>query len=155
MVFIPSSRRPARRISKMPRSSSAKAAAFVTTLLALPATISATTIMIHNGSLVDIDAGHYPPATSAINTLEKVIGLEGSYGFMFNGSDSGPGQYGRYNYCNMPHVRRSEYTKPGDEYRLYYVELVSEFFILWSERLGFFILGFFFWDYWFCSSFRQ
>jgi hypothetical protein len=109
----------------MKKNGSARATALIATFLSLPISISATSITIHDGTVVEIDVSHYPPATSAINTLDKALNLDGSYGFLFNGSDSGIGQYGRYNYCNMPHVRRQEYVKPDPEYRLYYAELVS------------------------------
>ena len=126
MVAIPLSRRPARRsTSRKLKATSTITAALISTLLSLSTPVSARTITIHDGSVVDIDIGHYPPATSAINSLDKVLDLDGSYGFVFNSSDSGLGQYGRYNYCNMPHVRRAEYVKPDEEYQLYYVELVS------------------------------
>lgn len=67
----------------------------------------------------------YPPRETRLNNLTNVVGDSGVYGFIFDSSATPDDQYGRYNWCNMPHVRRREYVMPGEEYELRYVELVS------------------------------
>lgn len=75
----------------------------------------------------EIDLGWYPPSSTSINNLTAVLKSQGVYGFVFNTSETPDEQYGTYNWCNMPHVRKSEYVKPADEYELKYVEVVSRF----------------------------
>jgi hypothetical protein len=73
-----------------------------------------------------IDLGWYPPASTWINDLSQVLNGTGTNGFYFGGSELPSGvQYGTYNWCNMPHVRRSEYVVPRKEFELVYVEVVS------------------------------
>lgn len=72
--------------------------------------------------------GWYPPASSWITDLSAVVNGTGVYGFVFNSSQLPEGTpYGTYNWCNMPHVRAQEYPKASDEYKLEYVEVVSQF----------------------------
>ncbi|TPX07801.1 uncharacterized protein E0L32_010488 [Thyridium curvatum] len=66
----------------------------------------------------------YPPRQTRLNNLTNVVGDSGVYGFIFDSSATPDDQYGRYNWCNMPHVRRREYVVPGEEYELRYVELI-------------------------------
>ncbi|KAF2460446.1 acid phosphatase [Lineolata rhizophorae] len=67
----------------------------------------------------------YGPNATWINNLTEVVGGHGLHGFVFNDSETPAGaQYGTYNYCNMPHVRRQEYPVAGDEYELVYVEVI-------------------------------
>lgn len=68
---------------------------------------------------------HAPNAT-VVNDLDKVLDSKGVYGFIFNSSHTPEEEYGQYNWCNMPHVRRSEYKRAPDEYELQYVEVVSD-----------------------------
>lgn len=72
-----------------------------------------------------VDLGWYSPAQSVVNNLTNVLSAEGVYGFIYNTSDTPDSEYGTYNWCNMPHVRRTEYEVPPSEYELAYVELVS------------------------------
>lgn len=74
-----------------------------------------------------IDLGWYAPAQTLVNNLTNVASADttGVYGFIYNSSYTPDDLYGQYNWCNMPHVRASEYVKPSDEYELVYVELVS------------------------------
>lgn len=75
-----------------------------------------------------VDLGWYAPAQTLINNLTHVASADttGVYGFVYNSSETPAGvAYGGYNWCNMPHVRASEYVRPADEYELVYVELVS------------------------------
>ncbi|CAK7198431.1 hypothetical protein SEUCBS139899_001092 [Sporothrix eucalyptigena] len=72
----------------------------------------------------------YAPRATHLNNLTTALSstTTGVYGFLFNGSTTPEGQYGVYNWCNMPHVRPAEYhdlIPPADEHRtLVYVELV-------------------------------
>ena len=75
-----------------------------------------------------IDLNWYPPNASAINSLASAINGSGVYGFTFNSSVT-PGAYGVYNWCNMPHVRSTEYPKASTEYVLEYVEVVGYAFL--------------------------
>lgn len=77
-------------------------------------------------SAADVDVGWHAPARTDINNLTKVLDGEGVYGFIYDTSDTPDDDYGAYNWCNMPHVRRTEYVKPSDEFELQYVELVRE-----------------------------
>jgi acid phosphatase len=78
-----------------------------------------------------LDLGWYPPKSTSINNLTTALygvgggGGRGVYGFIFNSSHTPAGQYGTYNWCNMPHVRKTEYVKAPAEYELEYVEVVS------------------------------
>lgn len=74
---------------------------------------------------VDVDTKWYAPAKSEINDIDAVASGTGVYGFIYNTSQTPDDQYGVYNWCNMPHVRRSEYIKHSDDFELKYVELVS------------------------------
>ncbi|MBE3049928.1 hypothetical protein IMZ48_47005 [Candidatus Bathyarchaeota archaeon] len=67
----------------------------------------------------------HPPANSQINDLDSALNSDGVYGFIFDSSETPDEAYGTYNWCNMPHVRATEYIKPPPEYELQYVELVS------------------------------
>lgn len=74
----------------------------------------------------------HPPNSTWITHLDDVINGTGVHGFIFNGSQLPDGvPYGTYNWCNMPHVRTSEYPRvSSDEYQLEYVEVVSALIIL-------------------------
>lgn len=70
------------------------------------------------------DLKWYAPKKSWINNLSQVLNGTGTNGFVFNGSNLPAGvQYGTYNWCNMPHVRKEEYKRPSDEFELVYVEV--------------------------------
>jgi hypothetical protein len=74
----------------------------------------------------NVDHGWYPPNSTWITNLSAVVNGSGLYGFIFNDSRVPNGvEYGTYNWCNMPHVRKSEYKKAGAEFELIYVEIVS------------------------------
>ncbi|CAJ2510659.1 Uu.00g062840.m01.CDS01 [Anthostomella pinea] len=73
-----------------------------------------------------VDLGWYPPNNTSINNLTAVLNdANGVYGFIFDTSDTSIEQYGTYNWCNMPHVRKTEYVKPSAEYELRYVEVIQ------------------------------
>ncbi|KAF9632684.1 hypothetical protein BFW01_g3547 [Lasiodiplodia theobromae] len=71
-------------------------------------------------------SGWHPPNSTWITHLDDVINGTGVHGFIFNGSQLPDGvPYGTYNWCNMPHVRTSEYPRvSSDEYQLEYVEVI-------------------------------
>ena len=73
---------------------------------------------------IKADLGWYPPKKSWINDINQVLNGTGTNGFVFNSSQLPAGvEYGTYNWCNMPHVRKEEYVKADDEYELVYVEV--------------------------------
>ncbi|EEB95516.1 hypothetical protein MPER_05501, partial [Moniliophthora perniciosa FA553] len=67
---------------------------------------------------------HYPPSASDINNLTFVINGHGAPG-IFNSSTTPDEIYGIYNWCNMPHVRKREYKRPSQEFKLEYVEVIQ------------------------------
>ncbi|OTB10425.1 hypothetical protein K445DRAFT_70265 [Daldinia sp. EC12] len=71
------------------------------------------------------DLAWYPPSNTSINNLTVALYGEGVYGFIFNTSNTPDAQYGTYNWCNMPHVRKTEYVRATSEYRLIYVEMIQ------------------------------
>ncbi|KAF1945072.1 cytochrome P450 [Clathrospora elynae] len=76
---------------------------------------------MHNVSNVDL--GWYAPKNSWINDLGRVVNGTGTNGFQFNGSQLPDRvEYGVYNWCNMPHVRKEEYVKVSQEFELVYLE---------------------------------
>lgn len=74
------------------------------------------------GAEVDLD--WHAPAATRINNLTQVLNGEGVYGFIYNTSHTPDDQYGTYNWCNMPHVRKQEYVQVSDGFELKYVEVV-------------------------------
>jgi hypothetical protein len=72
-----------------------------------------------------VNLNWYPPNATAINNLTQVVNGDGVYGFIYNNSNTPANEYGTYNWCNMPHVRSTEYPIVSDEYKLQYVEVVS------------------------------
>ncbi|KAM7222354.1 Histidine phosphatase superfamily [Rhypophila decipiens] len=72
-----------------------------------------------------VDLRWHAPIPTQINSLKSAINGSGTYGFIFDSSglpDRVP--YGTYNWCNMPHVRPTEYPKVNDSYVLTYVEVI-------------------------------
>ena len=78
-------------------------------------------------TMAAVDLGWYAPSQTVVNNLTNVVSdsTSGVYGFIYDSSHTPDEAYGTYNWCNMPHVRASEYKVPPDEYELVYVELVS------------------------------
>jgi hypothetical protein len=67
----------------------------------------------------------YAPTKTDINNLTAALSSTGGvYGFIFDSSETTDGDYGTYNWCNMPHVRREEYIQPAGEFALRFVEVV-------------------------------
>jgi hypothetical protein len=79
-------------------------------------------------TMAAVDLSWYPPSQTLVNNLTNVVSdsTTGVYGFIYDSSNTPDEAYGTYNWCNMPHVRASEYKVPPDEYELVYVELVSQ-----------------------------
>ncbi|KAI8280585.1 hypothetical protein K4K60_004766 [Colletotrichum sp. SAR11_57] len=71
-----------------------------------------------------VDLTWHAPASSEVNNLTSVISGKGVWGFIYDTSATPDDKYGQYNWCNMPHVRKTEYVKASDEYELKYVELI-------------------------------
>ncbi|EER29021.1 hypothetical protein D8B26_000765 [Coccidioides posadasii str. Silveira] len=80
-------------------------------------------VLVNKGAWA-VDASWHAPSSTEINDLDKVLNASGVYGFIFNSSHTPDKDYGQYNWCNMPHVRRREYTKPPKDYELQYVEVI-------------------------------
>jgi hypothetical protein len=80
--------------------------------------------LARHGKAATVDLSWHAPNATAINNLTQVIGGTGVYGFIYNNSEVPAHQYGIYDWCNMPHVRATEYKKPSSEYKLQYVEVV-------------------------------
>lgn len=91
----------------------------------LSAIIAGTAFGHYSMAAASVDLGWYPPNATTINNLTNVLDATGVYGFIYNNSYPTDVPYGTYDWCNMPHVRKEEYKKPSDEYKLKYVELVS------------------------------
>lgn len=72
-----------------------------------------------------VDVAWHAPAQTNINNLTTALNGSGIYGFIFNSSNTPSSQYGTYNWCNMPHVRKTEYVKADEGFELQYVEVVS------------------------------
>ena len=79
----------------------------------------------HATAATTVDLSWHAPNATEINDLSKVITGSGAYGFIYNSSKVPVEAYGTYNWCNMPHVRSTEYKKASSEYKLQYVEVVS------------------------------
>lgn len=97
-------------------------------------TACATTLMTATAA-VAIDTNWHPPKSTAVNNLDTVLNSTGVYGFIFNSSETPAKLYGRYNWCNMPHVRKEEYIQAPKEYELAYVEVVGLHFILSDSHI--------------------
>lgn len=68
---------------------------------------------------------HYAPVLNAITNLTLVFddSLATNNG-VYNGSYVPLVNYGVYNFCNMPHVRKLEYAVPESGFELQYVEVI-------------------------------
>ncbi|EEY17895.1 conserved hypothetical protein [Verticillium alfalfae VaMs.102] len=78
-------------------------------------------------SAQSMDVSWHAPAKSQVNAnFTEVLNGEGKWGFIYDTSETPIDKYGTYNWCNMPHVRKTEYVRPSDDFELKYVELVSQ-----------------------------
>jgi len=84
----------------------------------------AASLARHGKADSNVDLGWYAPKSTEINNLTQVIGGSGIYGWIYNSSQVSDSEYGVYDWCNMPHVRATEYPKASSEYKLQYVEVV-------------------------------
>jgi acid phosphatase len=84
----------------------------------------AASLMRYSKADSTVDLGWYAPKSTEINNLTQVIGGSSIYGWIYNSSQVPDNEYGVYNWCNMPHVRATEYPKASSEYTLQYVEVV-------------------------------
>ncbi len=89
----------------------------------LMAAVAASLAQHSNAAIVDLS--WYAPNATSINNLTQVMAGSGFYGWSYNNSQVPENEYGIYNWCNMPHVRKTEYKVPSPEYKLQYVEVVS------------------------------
>lgn len=105
--------------------------------------VSTTTEVPKEGSsptMAAVDLSWHPPAQTLVNNLTNIVSdsTTGVYGFIYDSSHTPDEAYGTYNWCNMPHVRATEYKVPPDEYELVYVELVSQntypIDVIWRHR---------------------
>ena len=71
-------------------------------------TAPASVFIASFGSVVNAAVIHYPPKLTNINNFTYVMQGTGAPG-IFNSSITPDKQYGEYNWCNMPHVRSTEY----------------------------------------------
>lgn len=71
--------------------------------------------------------GWLPPYATNTNNLTFAVSGAGTNGFIYDSSSTpADSEYGVYNYCNMPHVRATEYVVPDQAaYQLEYVEVVQ------------------------------
>lgn len=71
--------------------------------------------------------GWLPPNATNTNNLTFAVSGVGTNGFIYDSSSTPTdSEYGVYNYCNMPHVRATEYVVPDQAaYQLEYVEVVQ------------------------------
>ncbi|KAI8625106.1 histidine acid phosphatase [Xylariaceae sp. FL1651] len=72
-----------------------------------------------------LELSWYPPSNTSVNNLTTALSANGVYGFIFNSSYTPDARYGTYNWCNMPHVRKTEYVRPSSDYKLKYVEIIQ------------------------------
>lgn len=82
--------------------------------------------LAQHGTASSVNLNWYAPNATALNNLTAVLDGQNIYGFIYNSSDVPASEYGVYNWCNMPHVRATEYPVASSEYELQYVELVSQ-----------------------------
>ncbi|KAI1123071.1 histidine acid phosphatase [Nemania abortiva] len=87
--------------------------------------LTGSAVAMAAGGSGSVDLGWYPPRNTSVNSLATALHGSGVYGFIFNSSHTPETEYGTYNWCNMPHVRRTEYVRPSGEYELRYVEVIQ------------------------------
>ncbi len=84
----------------------------------------AASLARHGKAGTTIDLSWHAPISTVINNLSKVVEGDNIYGWIYDSSTTDNSEYGVYNWCNMPHVRKTEYPKPSLGYNLQYVEVV-------------------------------
>ncbi|KAF7544681.1 hypothetical protein G7Z17_g9765 [Cylindrodendrum hubeiense] len=68
---------------------------------------------------------HAPGSGNKVNNLTAALKSDGVYGFIYDSSHTPDKTYGTYNWCNMPHARKTEYVKASSDYELKYVEVIQ------------------------------
>ncbi|CAD0106057.1 unnamed protein product [Aureobasidium uvarum] len=92
-------------------------------LYSFPILFSFASIVSSSNTTVDL-SWHAPPSTQ-VSDLKSVINGTDVWGFVFNSSKTPASlPYSTYNWCNMPHVRCSEYPKVNSSYKLQYVHVI-------------------------------
>ncbi|KAF8664201.1 hypothetical protein AX16_000764 [Volvariella volvacea WC 439] len=82
-------------------------------------------LQLRGTNLAKAVALHYPPKSqSQVYSLDWAFEGSGAPG-IFNSSGVRNEDYGMYNWCNMPHVRKREYVTPPKQYKLEYVEVIQ------------------------------
>ncbi|KAM5439676.1 putative acid phosphatase [Microsporum ferrugineum] len=81
-------------------------------------------VLLGAQQVMSVDVSWHAPNATKINNLDKVLSSDGVYGFIFDSSQTPDKEYGKYNWCNMPHVRPKEYPKAPKGYKLQYVEII-------------------------------
>ena len=87
--------------------------------------VTAVSFASYSSAAGAVDLNWYAPNATTLNNLSQVIGGEGVNGFIYDSSFTPDNEYGMYNWCNMPHVRATEYQQPSSKYQLQYVEVVG------------------------------
>ncbi|KAL9059573.1 MAG: hypothetical protein Q9162_001078 [Coniocarpon cinnabarinum] len=92
-----------------------------------PTYFASIQLINHASTAAAIDLNWYPPADTQVSSLASAINGTGVNGFIFNSSQTPPSvpYAGTYNWCNMPHVRQSEYPAINSSgLQLSYVEVI-------------------------------
>ncbi|CAD0087095.1 unnamed protein product [Aureobasidium mustum] len=93
-------------------------------LYSFPVLFSFASVVSSSNTTVVNLSWHAPPSTN-VSDLQSVINGTGTWDFIFNSSNTPAGlPYSTYNWCNMPHVRRTEYPKVNSSYKLEYVHVI-------------------------------
>ncbi|ORX37384.1 histidine phosphatase superfamily [Kockovaella imperatae] len=80
--------------------------------------------LLGSATATTFNVTHYPPANTSNTVLSEVIDGSGAPG-IYNSSTTPAGEYGIYNWCAMPHVRKEEYQKVSSDYTLKYLEVIQ------------------------------
>ncbi|KAG9711380.1 phosphoglycerate mutase-like protein, partial [Aureobasidium melanogenum] len=93
-------------------------------LYSLPVLFSFASVVSSTNTTVDLS--WHPPPSTKVSDLQYVINSTGVFGdFIFNSSTTPAGlPYSTYNWCNMPHVRSTEYPKVNSSYKLQYIHVI-------------------------------
>ncbi|KAH3663968.1 hypothetical protein OGAPHI_004682 [Ogataea philodendri] len=76
-------------------------------------------------ALTGAEIVHHAPVDNEFSSLEQVFNASrGTNGGVYNSSDVPDEEYGIYNFCNMPHVRKDHYPQVDtSKYKLQFVEV--------------------------------
>ncbi|THZ45959.1 hypothetical protein D6C87_02483 [Aureobasidium pullulans] len=91
----------------------------------IPIIFSFASSVVSHPSNTPLDLSWHAPPSTKVSDLNSVINGTDVWGFVFNSSMTPAGlPYSTYNWCNMPHVRASEYPKVNSSYKLEYVHII-------------------------------